>query len=379
MNAISTQGQQQAGALALARDFDDMQKTMLGYLTKSRDKIGSIIDERAVIAAVAAFRSNPKLLDCAVPSVFLCIVQAGSYGWLCDGITGHAALVPYKQKDVNGVKQPSKCVLIAGYKGLMDLVRRTGHCEPTMETVHDGDTYQYRGRFQEPLHVRSNDPNRRQRPITHAYVLGVFKGGMVKCFSWTREECIAHRDAHAKNWQNAVRYSRGDEELRQNVWHEDNPAFPVMCVKSVMRHAINRGEFPISVRDMRFLAQEDETVEGRVVGPMSQEEAAAAVTFDSPAGYAETLHVEDQQPYSVGDDIAADATREIVEQTVPPATEDPRASWLRDLGKCKTPDAVDQLVSDALNGPDGVDIRREGEEKKAALTFLQSERTGRKR
>lgn len=303
MNAISTQS---GGALALATSFDEMQKTMLGYLAKSRDKIGNIIDERAIVAAVGHMRSNPKLLECTPQSVFLGIVQAGSYSWMCDGITGHAALVPFKQKAVNGKPQPSKCTLIAGYKGLMDLVRRTGQCEPTMETVHDGDTYQYRGRFKEPLHIRSGDPNRRQRPITHAYVLGVFKGDMIKCFSWTREECIAHRDAHAKNWQNAVRYSKGDNDpqLRDNVWHEDNPAFPVMCVKSVMRHAINRGEFPISVKDMRILAQEDEAIEGQVVGGMSQEEAAAVVEFDSPAGYSEPLQpVGENNPADVADHV----------------------------------------------------------------------------
>jgi phage RecT family recombinase len=368
MNAIATQ---QAGPLALARSFDEMQKTMLGYLAKSRDKIGGVVDERSIIAAVGAMRANPKLLECTPQSVFLGIVQAGSYGWMCDGITGHAALVPFKSKAVNGVPQPSKCTLIAGYKGLMDLVRRTGQCEPTMESVHDGDTYQYRGRFQEPLHIRSGDANRRQRPIIAVYVLGVFKGGMVKCFSWTREECIAHRDAHAKNWQNAVKWSKGDNDpqLRDNVWHEDNPAFAVMCMKSVMRHAINRGEFPISVKDLRLLAQEDELLEGAVVmGGMSQEEVAGVVEFDSPAGYSETLH-------DPGDDIAADAAAHLAEQTLV----DAKTIYIRQLAACKTVAEVDQCVSDAMNDPEGADIRQEGEEKKAAMTFLESQRTPRKR
>jgi recombination protein RecT len=371
--------------VALARSFDDLQKTMIGYLANARDKIGSIIDERSIVAAVGHMRSNPKLLECTPQSVFLGIVQAGSYGWMCDGITGHASLVPFRQgKDKQGNYKPSKATLIPGYKGLMDLVRRSGQCEPTMESVHDGDTYQYRGRFQEPLHIRSSDPNRRQRPITHAYVLGVFRGGMIKCFSWTREECIAHRDAHVKNWQSEVAYAKKDGRPtdEDNLWHERNAAFPVMCCKTVMRHAINRGEFPISVKDMRLLAQEDE-IDGTVLSGMSQEEVAmkasmdaAVVEFDSPAGYSETLHQEPVTGYAVdspGDDIAADAEKHLPEQT--PATADPRAGWLKDLAACKTVEAVDQLVADALNGPDGVDIRQAGEDKKSAMTFLERERT----
>ena len=183
MNTVATRPAEKT-EVALARSFDDLQKTMIGYLANARDKIGSIIDERSIVAAVGHMRQNPKLLECTPQSVFLGIVQAGSYGWMCDGITGHAALVPFAQgKNPDGSWKPKKATLIPGYKGLMDLVRRSGQCEPTMESVHEGDTYQYRGRFQEPMHVRSGDPNRRQRPITHAYVLGIFKGGMIKCFS----------------------------------------------------------------------------------------------------------------------------------------------------------------------------------------------------
>lgn len=363
MNTVATRPQQTT-EVALARSFDDLQKTMIGYLASARDKIGSIIDERSIVAAVGHMRQNPKLLECTPQSVFLGIVQAGSYGWMCDGITGHASLVPFATgKNPDGTWKPKKAVLIPGYKGLMDLVRRSGQCEPTMESVHDGDTYQYRGRFQEPMHIRSADPNRRQNRITHAYVLGVFRGGMIKCFSWTVEECLAHRDAHATNWKNAIKWSKSVDELKSNLWHEANPAFPVMCMKTVMRHAINRGEFPISVKDMRLLAQEDE-IEGTVLSNMSQEETAAVVEFDSPAGYSETLHTEPQEAYTVD-----------AEKPEEQAPADARAGWLKDLAACKTVDAVDQLVADALNGPDGVDIRQSGEDKKSAMTFLERERT----
>lgn len=89
------------------------------------------------------------------------------------------------------------------------------------------------------------------------------------------------------------------------------------------------------------------------------------------------------KPEAPGDDIAADAEKHLAGQTLPPTLRadapggpvDAHAGWLKQLAACKTVEAVDQLVADALNGPDGVDIRREGEDKKAAMTFLERERT----
>ena len=383
MNTVATRPQQSTEIIR-ARNFDDLQRTMLGYLAKSKERIGSIIDARSVIAAVQCFRNNPKLLECEPASLFTAIVQAGAYGWMCDGITGHAAVIPFRvgKKNPDGTWQPSKATLVPGYKGLMDLVRRTGQCEPTMESVHQGDEYMYRGRFKEPIHNRGPSPNRRQLPITDVYVLGVFSSGMIKCFSWTREECLAHRDAHVANWKNAVKYSRSDEELKQNLWHEDNPAFVVMCMKSVMRHAINRGEFPISVRDMRLLAQEDEPIEGTIVpgAGITQEDAERLALGTSEPGYAGTLHSEDQDAYTVdaqpGDDIAADAEKHIADQT-PAGAPDLQADWEKKVRECKAGD-IDQTVTDALEN-DGVDVTEAAKLRKDAIAFKAGEKTRHKK
>lgn len=378
MNAIATQ--QQPTALATrARNFDDLQRTMLRYLDAGKERIGNIIDARSVVAAVQCFRNNPKLLECEPASLFTAIVQAGAYGWMCDGITGHAAVVPFRQgKNPDGTWKPAKATLVPGYKGLMDLVRRTGQCEPTMESVHQGDEYVYRGRFKEPHHVRSANPNRRQLPLIAAYVLGVFNSGMVKCFSWTREECLAHRDAHVQNWKTEVTYAKKDGRPtdENNLWHERNPAFPVMCMKTVMRHAINRGEFPISVKDMRMLAQEDEPIEGTIVpgAGISQEDAERLALGTSEPNYTGTLHVEDQDTYTVdaqpGDDIAADAEKHLGEQT-PAGGLDLQADWERRVRECK-PEDIDVVVRDALEN-DGIDVRETAKARKDAIAFRAAE------
>jgi hypothetical protein len=146
-----------------------------------------------------------------------------------------------------------------------------------------------------------------------------------------------------------------------------------MAMKSVMRHAINRGEFPISVKDMRLLAQEDEPIEGRVVpGQGVTQEEAAALAFDSPAGYSETLHTETAAGYvvdSTGDEIAADAERHLGEQTPLDIHDGPnqQADWEERVRICK-PEEIDIVVRDAMEN-DGVDVRAAAKDRKAAIAF----------
>jgi hypothetical protein len=144
-----------------------------------------------------------------------------------------------------------------------------------MEAVYEGDEYGYRGRFAEPMHVRSSDPNRRSKPLQHAYVLAAFAGGIIKCFSWSRAECIAHRNAYSQGWK--------FKPQPDNLWHEDNPAFWVMCCKTVLRNAINRGEIPISLRDNR-----GQTTLAAIPDDDSP-------TFQSPAGFDEPIVLPPQE------------------------------------------------------------------------------------
>lgn len=318
--------QEQSKAVVVRNPYE-LQKWMMTLIENPTfaKRYEGIIDRNALFLAAAYCRNNwwalSKIKD---PSTIVAaVMQAGAYGWVCDGVTGHAYIVPFGDK----------AVLMPGYKGLIDLVRRSGQCEVSIEAVHEGDDFQYLGRFKEPRHVRSSDPQRRSKPVKHAYVVAAFTSGIVKCFSWSKEECLAHRDRFSQGWR---RVAGNKDKEKDNPWCESHPGFWVMCCKTVLRGCINRGELPISLRDNR----------GQQTLQVLHDDEP--VTVESPAGFFDTVHTEPPAPYSVGDDIAADAAKEVGEQT-PFDPEAEEEAWKRRILDAGTVEDVERETREATD------------------------------
>lgn len=85
--------------------------------------------ERLLKVAQIAATTTPGLLECEVPSLVGAIGQCAQMGLEPNTVLGHAYLVPFntKRKDANGRERWVKSVqVIIGYKGLIDLARRSG-------------------------------------------------------------------------------------------------------------------------------------------------------------------------------------------------------------------------------------------------------------
>ncbi len=98
-----------------------------GELAKMLPKTLSI-DRLLKVAQIAA-TTTPALLKCDVPSLVGAIGQCAQMGLEPNTVLGHAYLVPFntKRKDANGVERWVNSVqVIVGYKGLIDLARRSG-------------------------------------------------------------------------------------------------------------------------------------------------------------------------------------------------------------------------------------------------------------
>lgn len=81
--------------------------------------------------ALTAFRQNPKLRDCDPVSVMASIMMAAQHG-LEIGIQGKAYLAPYGRE----------CTLIVGYRGLIELVLRSGMVRTiAAHIVHHSDDF----------------------------------------------------------------------------------------------------------------------------------------------------------------------------------------------------------------------------------------------
>ncbi len=75
-----------------------------------------ITPERLVRVALSAIQNTPKLLECDRNSLFRAVLTSAQLGLEPDGILGQAYLIPFA----------GKVQFIPGYKGLIDLARRSG-------------------------------------------------------------------------------------------------------------------------------------------------------------------------------------------------------------------------------------------------------------
>lgn len=251
--------------------------------------------DTCMTVACNAVRKNPGLLDCTVSSLFNAIIEAASYKWVVDGVQGHCYIVPFNNnsaKDANGRKITIKeAKLMPGYKGLRDLVRRSREADTNLEMVFEGDTFEFRGTYEPVRHIKSTAPNRRFAKLLHVYVeVRFFNPPLTKTFTMSREQCIAHRNQYSKGWK--------AKPNKDNPWHEENPGFAVMCLKTVMRDVVNRGEVPMSIDDKSMFDRDE-------VQPQS------TVTTQPPAGllgddYPTDDFVTDQEDTVLGDSDGGD-------------------------------------------------------------------------
>lgn len=104
------------------------------FLNAKRAEIAKMLPqkmnaERLLKVAQIAATTTPGLADCDVPSLVGAIGQCAQMGLEPNTVLGHAYLVPFntKRKDANGNERWVKSVqVIIGYKGLIDLARRSG-------------------------------------------------------------------------------------------------------------------------------------------------------------------------------------------------------------------------------------------------------------
>jgi recombination protein RecT len=84
--------------------------------------------ERLLKVAQIAATTTPALLECDVPSLVGAIGQCAQMGLEPNTVLGHAYLVPFnvKRKGPQGERWVKSVQVVIGYKGLIDLARRSG-------------------------------------------------------------------------------------------------------------------------------------------------------------------------------------------------------------------------------------------------------------
>lgn len=120
--------------------------------------------------AMAASR-QPKLMECTPLSMLSAMVQCAELR-LTPGTMGSVHLIPYW----NGRANKLEVQMIIGYRGLVELARRSGNIESIQaEVVRQGDDFRWSyGLETEFKHTPKGDL---KSPITHVWALAKFVGG----------------------------------------------------------------------------------------------------------------------------------------------------------------------------------------------------------
>lgn len=129
LKAVAT-GQKSANELANMKPKDQIAQ----LLQRKQSEIAKMLPkhlnaERLLKVAQIAATTTPALLECEIPSLIGAIGQCAQMGLEPNTVLGHAYLVPFntKRKDGGGAEKWVKSVqVIIGYKGLIDLARRSG-------------------------------------------------------------------------------------------------------------------------------------------------------------------------------------------------------------------------------------------------------------
>ena len=150
--------------------------------------------DRIVRIALTEFSKNPKLQQCTQTSIFSSLIIAGQLG-LEPGVNGQGYLIPYDKKEKQGrdwVVKETICQFIPGWKGLVDLVSRSGRATVWTGAVYEGDDFDY---------MLGADPYCRHRPMgefdpakmTHVYAIGKVNGAEMPVIEvWTIKRVKAH-------------------------------------------------------------------------------------------------------------------------------------------------------------------------------------------
>lgn len=121
--------------------------------------------DRFIRVALTVIRTNPQLQECNPQSLLAALMLSAQLN-LEPGPLGHVYYVPFKRE----------VTFIIGYKGLIDLARRSGEIESIeARAVHANDEFDYAYGLEPRLHHRPADDEPGE--LTHVYGVARFKDG----------------------------------------------------------------------------------------------------------------------------------------------------------------------------------------------------------
>lgn len=188
--------------------------------------------ERFTRIAITTVRQNPKLAECNAESLLGSLMTIAQLG-LEPGVLGQCYLIPYG----------TECQLQLGYKGMIELLRRTGQLSDIYAyTVYSNDEFSLEYGLNRTLkHIPAfTNPDGRGE-IVGFYSVAILKDGTRAFEYMTKQEIIFHEEKYRKG------------KYKNSVWEKN---FEEMALKTVTKKMLKW--LPISIEMIENLRKDEQ-------------------------------------------------------------------------------------------------------------------------
>jgi recombination protein RecT len=192
--------------------------------------------ERLARIVTTEIRKVPKLAECTPVSFFGAVIQCAQLGLEPGNALGHAYILPYDRnmKVGNEWKKIPEAQLIIGYRGMIDLARRSGQIQSlNAVAVYQGDEFKCEFGLEPTLrHVPDFENPDRENPehLTFVYAVAKLKDGGTQFAVMSRAQINAIR-ARSQGYTTAAR-KVAEGKKGDNPWITD---YEQMALKTVVR------------------------------------------------------------------------------------------------------------------------------------------------
>lgn len=236
----------EAGIGTVKTFFESQKATLAAVLPKH------VSPDRMLKIALGALRTTPKLMECTVESLMGAVVQCSQLGLEPNTPLGHAYLIPFEKKKKQGnqwVTEKVETQIVIGYKGLIDLARRSGQVVSiSAHAVFANDHFEYSYGLDEKLEHRPALNNRGH--VIAFYAVAKLVGGGHAFEVMSAEQVNDIRDA-SQNYK----FARDKEKT---VWGQH---YEEMGRKTVLRRLFKY--LPVSIELASAAVLDDVSAAGR--------------------------------------------------------------------------------------------------------------------
>ena len=221
---------------------ENKKKTIFDVIQQGKEQFATALpkhinSDRFTRIAITVIRQNPKLQECNVPSLLGCLMTLAQLG-LEPGVLGQAYLIPFNNKKQNTID----CQLQISYKGLIELLRRTGQLRDIYGyPVYENDTFELKyGLHRDLVHMPLVNGDRGS--VKGFYTVAILKDGTTAFEYMTVTEVNNHEE----------KYRLG--QYKNQIWVKN---YDEMATKTVAKKMLKW--LPLSVDILEKLDNDDKS------------------------------------------------------------------------------------------------------------------------